>query len=99
MTRGTAVRGTAGYRGETAVPVLHSAVPPRFRFPLFAANNEQPRGTAEYIGIGSKTWLRFGTGRNVVFIRFARDGVGVNFYAPCHSLVSRCKIIKLQVER
>jgi hypothetical protein len=99
MTRGIAVRGTAGYRGKTAVPVLHAAVPPRFRFPEFTAINEEPLGTAEYLGIGSKTWLRFGTGRSMVCISFARDGVGTNFYAPCHFLVGRLTLRDLSVNR
>jgi hypothetical protein len=90
-----------GYRGtgNRAVPRWNRGAgssccgAPAVPMPIIYCNNEEPRGTAEYRGIGSKTWFRFGTGRSVVCIRFARDGIGANFYAPCHSLFSSSSLI------
>ena len=73
MTRGPAVRGTAEYRGKTAVPIPHAAVPPRFRIPKCTENNEEPRSTAEYRGIGSET-IGCGSVRDGVWIAFVLHG-------------------------
>ena len=83
MTRGPAVRGTAEYRGKTAVPVLHVAVPSRFRILEYTENNGEPRSTAVYRGIAFETRLRFGTGRSMDRIDVAWCGFGSNFDAPC----------------